>query len=86
VLHRALADAERLRLVMHNVAHLSRPPAVPQVEPATWTADELRSFLEHAGGDRLFIGTYCSPPPGCAVAKCSVCDGETSTSSLDVHR
>lgn len=55
VLHRALADAERLRLVMRNVAHLARPPAVPHVERATWTADELRSFLEHLAGDRLFI-------------------------------
>ena len=55
VLHRALADAERLRLVMRNVAHLARPPAVPHVERATWTADELRSFLQHVAGDRLFI-------------------------------
>ncbi|HPU40476.1 MAG TPA: hypothetical protein PLS63_12965 [Microthrixaceae bacterium] len=54
VLHRALAEAERLRLVMRNVAHLARPPAVPHVERATWTADELRSFLEHVTGDRLF--------------------------------
>ena len=55
VLHRALADAERLRLVMRNVGHLARPPAVPHVERATWTADELRSFLRHVAGDRLFI-------------------------------
>lgn len=26
-----------------------------RVERATWTADELRSFLEHVAGDRLFI-------------------------------
>ena len=56
VLHRALADAERLRLVMRNVAHLSRPPSVPHVERATWTADELAAFLEHVSGDRLFAG------------------------------
>ena len=54
VLHRALADAERLRLVMRNVAHLARPPAVPHVERATWSADELAAFLEHVSGDRLF--------------------------------
>ena len=54
VLHRALADAERLRLVMRNVARLARPPAVPHVERATWTADELATFLEHVSGDRLF--------------------------------
>ena len=54
VLHRALADAERLRLAMRNVAHLARPPAVPHVERATWTADELAAFLEHVSGDRLF--------------------------------
>lgn len=54
MLHRALADAERLRLVLRNVAHLARPPAVPHVERATWTADELAAFLEHVSGDRLF--------------------------------
>ena len=54
VLHRALADAERLRLVMRNVAHLARPPSVPHVERATWTAEELAAFLEHVSGDRLF--------------------------------
>jgi integrase len=54
VLHRTLADAERLRLVMRNVAHLARPPAVPHVERATWTAVELAAFLEHVSGDRLF--------------------------------
>ena len=31
----ALADAERLRLVMRSVAHLARPPAVPHVAPSS---------------------------------------------------
>lgn len=55
VLHRALADAERLGVVSRNVAHLTRPPSVPHVERATWTAAELRTFLEYVTGDRLFI-------------------------------
>jgi integrase len=48
VLHRALKDAARKRLVPRNVAKDADPPRQTQGAPATatWTVDELRSFLE----------------------------------------
>jgi integrase len=53
VLRKALADAERLGLVVRNVAAVARPPVVHRVERQTWTADELRRFLTAMSGDRL---------------------------------
>ncbi len=53
VLHRALADAERLGLVARNAAHVAQGPAVERTEAATWTADELARFLDHVATDRL---------------------------------
>ena len=54
VLHRALSDAERLGLVARNVAHVARSPAVDRKEAATWTAEELSTFLESVQDDRLY--------------------------------
>jgi integrase len=53
VLRKALADAERLGLVVRNVAAVARPPAVRRVEQQTWGASELRRFLSAIAGDRL---------------------------------
>jgi integrase len=53
VLRKALADAERLGLVVRNVAAVVRPPAVHRVEQQTWSADDLRRFLDAISGDRL---------------------------------
>jgi integrase len=53
VLRKALADAERLGLVVRNVAAVARPPAVRRSEQRTWSAEELRRFLGAIAGDRL---------------------------------
>jgi integrase len=53
VLRKALADAERLGLVVRNVAAVARPPAVRRVEQQTWSASELRRFLALLSGERL---------------------------------
>jgi integrase len=53
VLRKALADAERLGLVVRNVAAVARPPVVRRVEQHTWSANELRRFLAAISGDRL---------------------------------
>lgn len=48
-LHKALRDAERKRLVNHNVASTANPPKLRPVgerEMQTWTAGELRTFLD----------------------------------------
>jgi integrase len=55
VLRRALNDAVRWGLVPRNVALLADPPRARQDghEMKTWSADELRGFLEHVSSDRL---------------------------------
>ena len=52
-LRRSLADAERFGLVQRNVAALVKAPRPQRPELHTWTADEVRTFLESVEGDRL---------------------------------
>ncbi len=52
-LRRSLADAERFGLVQRNVAALVKAPSPQRKELHTWTADEVRTFLESVEGDRL---------------------------------
>ena len=52
-LRRSLADAHRFGLVSRNVAALVKPPVPGRSELATWTADEVRAFLDAVGDDRL---------------------------------
>lgn len=53
-LHRALADAQRWGHVTRNVADLAYPPRVARTHMWTWSAEELRSFLDHAKDERLY--------------------------------
>jgi len=55
VLRRALNDAVRWGAVSRNVALLADPPRARQDghEMRTWSADELRAFLDHISKDRL---------------------------------
>ena len=50
---RALGDAARWGLVVRNVAELASPPRPRRAEMQTWTAAELRAFLEHGQAERL---------------------------------
>jgi integrase len=54
VIGRALRDAERWGRVPRNVARLADPPSRATSRAVSWTAGELRRFLEHVEGDRLF--------------------------------
>lgn len=56
IMHRALADAMRWRLVTRNVAEQADPPRQRRNRAAiaTWTAPQLRAFLEHVREDRLY--------------------------------
>jgi integrase len=54
VLSRALRDAERWGRTPRNVAKLADPPALGRTRATAWTAGELRRFLDHVRGDRLF--------------------------------
>lgn len=52
-LHTALADAVKRGHVVRNVAGLATPPRVKRREMRVWSAEQLRTFLGHAAGDRL---------------------------------
>lgn len=55
VLRRALEDAVNAGLLGRNPADRARRPKVKDAPPmATWKADELRAFLAHVSGDRLY--------------------------------
>jgi integrase len=53
VLHRALADAERLGLVAKNPARSARGPSVSRKEQETWSPEQLTQFLATTAGDPL---------------------------------
>lgn len=54
VLRKALADAERLQLIIRNPAAVAHPPAVPRCDHMTWTSDELSEFLQSIDDQRLY--------------------------------
>jgi integrase len=53
VLRKALADAERLGLVVRNAAAAAKPPVPAKYEHMTWTAEQLAQFLDSIEGERL---------------------------------
>jgi integrase len=57
VLRRALADAVRWDRLARNPADVANPPSAKAAKaprPRTWTADELRAFLDSVHGSRLY--------------------------------
>jgi integrase len=50
---KALGDAARWGLVARNVAQLADPPSPKRADMRTWTAAQLRAFLEHVEAERL---------------------------------
>jgi integrase len=54
VLRRALADAVRWDKLARNPAASADPPSLPRSRAQSWTARELRTFLEQVADDRLF--------------------------------
>jgi integrase len=53
VLRKALADAERLGLVVRNAAAAAKPPVPPKHDHTTWTASQLAHFLGSIEDERL---------------------------------
>jgi integrase len=53
VLRKALADAERLGLVVRNAAAVAKPPVPAKRKHTTWSADELARFLGSIERERL---------------------------------
>ena len=57
IVHKSLADAMKWGLVVRNVADAAEPPSAKAAKappPRTWSAAELRAFLEHVAEDRLY--------------------------------
>jgi integrase len=61
IIRGALGDAVRRGLISRNVAlvaHAPRLRSIPRVEQSSWTADELRAFLQAAAGHRFFSALW----------------------------
>ncbi|WP_045876902.1 site-specific integrase [Pseudofrankia sp. DC12] len=54
MLHRALGDAVRWGYLARNVAEDAAPPRVGKRPATVWTTEQLRTFVEHIQGDRLY--------------------------------
>ena len=61
---KALKDAVRSNLVQRNVAELVDPPRVKRAQIRTWSAREVRTFLEHVKGDRLYAAYVLAATTG----------------------
>jgi integrase len=53
VIRKALSDAVRWNLLMRNVADAADPPRATRTQMKTWSAREVRRFLDHVKDDRL---------------------------------
>jgi integrase len=54
ILHKALADAVRWGRISRNPASLADPPRATRPQMSVWTVEQIRAFLEHEIGERLF--------------------------------
>jgi hypothetical protein len=64
ILHRALRDAVRWGYVVRNVADVADPPKAKTPEMRVWTPAQLRAFLDHVRGDRLYAAWLLSATIG----------------------
>jgi integrase len=64
VIRRALKDAQRWNLVTRNVADAADPPRIVRAQIRTWSARELRTFLEHVKDDRLYAAYVLAATTG----------------------
>jgi integrase len=66
IIRKAFADAVRWNVVQRNVADLADPPKVGAAgrEMQAWTADELRTFLEHIADERLYAAYFLAATTG----------------------
>jgi len=64
-IRKALAEAVRWQLLTRNVADQATPPRrQPSGELRTWSAAELRAFLGHVEGDRLYAAYVLAATTG----------------------
>ena len=84
VIRKALSDAMKENLITRNVADAARVPRVSRPQIRTWSAREVRTFLNHVAR-----GPVCTPPmssparPACGEERSSGCAGGISISKVD---
>jgi integrase len=54
ILHKALGDAVRRGLVLRNPVDAVEAPRTRRPKPTFWEVEELRAFVKHVEGDRLY--------------------------------
>lgn len=67
VIRGALDEAVRRGILTRNVALIAKAPrlrSIEQIEPTAWTAEQLRTFLQAAAGQRLFPALWTSAMTG----------------------
>jgi integrase len=64
ILHRALRDAVRWGYVVRNVADAADPPKAKTPEMRVWSPAQLRTFLDHVRGDRLYAAWLLAATTG----------------------
>lgn len=73
ILHAALADALRWNLVARNVSEAATPPpttAARAKRPQTWTAEQLRAFLDYASDSPYLPAWIFLATSGCRRGEC----------------
>ncbi len=63
-IHRGFSDATRWERVTSNPADKADPPMSQSPEMKTWTAEELRTFLDFIADDRLFPAFHLAANTG----------------------
>ena len=87
IVHRALKDAVRWGRLARNPADAADPPKAAEAgrpESITWTADQLRTFLEGTRESRHWTAYLCWPQVECDAVKHWGCAGATLT--VAAHR
>ena len=64
IVRKALSEAVRWGYLARNPADLATPPRQQPSEMHTWSADELRAFLEAVEGDRYYVAYLLAATTG----------------------
>jgi integrase len=78
IVHRAFRDAVRWGRIARNPADAPDPPrasAVVRPTMKTWTADEVRTFLDHTAEHRLHAAYLLLATTGMRRGECLGCAG-----------
>jgi len=91
IVRKALADATRRGLVVRNVADAAEAPKRrrPKRQVRSWTAEQLRAFLDAARGHRLFPAFWLAATTGMRRSELLALrweDLDVDAASLSVHR